>query len=325
MIARRALSIACCALATGVVVFAKTARAQVPDLVEIGAQYMPGAALEDPKPVEAQVASYDAIVNLPLPLGESTFVIPGISYHVDAISFAGAPPTFTQLRAFHSVEMPVLGVQLLPRGWALSLRLAPGLAGDFRRVDADHFRLSAVALATKSFSDTFVLGGGGVATYAFGSFLPLPALYTEWQPVEGLQIEAFIPAFAAVKRSFANRVELGVRAEIAGNAYAVRDARVADAWPCAPGSTDDLATSLDERAARPQQCLDHVAYSVGTAGVVAGVRLFTSVWLTTLVGVSFFRRLEQLNDRDDPVDGGLQSLPNVFVFRTGLTWRIPHD
>jgi hypothetical protein len=320
----RVFTLACLSLAASSASPAM-AWAQFPDLVDMSAQYMPGAALEDPRPVKAQVTSYDVSLNVPIPLGKRTFLIPGLAYHVDSVSFADAPPGFTELRAFQSLDLSLLFVQLLPQDWALSLRAAPGIAGDFQGLDAGHFRISAVALATRSFSDRLVLGGGGVATFSFGSFLPLPAVYLEWKPWRGLQIEGFIPAFINTKYTIEDRVELGLRAEVAGNAYAVRDERVAAAWPCVPAAMDHPAIQEGEGGAQPTQCLDHIAYSVITAGPAVGVRLFKSVWWTTFAGHSVFRRFEQMNDEDDHVVGGAQDLPDVFFFRTGLTWRIPRD
>ena len=54
-------------------------RAQLPDLVDLRAQYMPGVALEDPKPAEAQVSSYDVALNVPVPLANDFFLIPGFA------------------------------------------------------------------------------------------------------------------------------------------------------------------------------------------------------------------------------------------------------
>jgi hypothetical protein len=298
------------------------AEAQFPDLLDTSGQYMPSAALEDPRPVEAQVASYDASFNVPIPLAERTFLIPGAAYHVESVSFSNTPPEFLELRAFHSLELPILFVQLLPDDWSLSFRVAAGLAGDFEEVDGDMVRVSALALATHAFSDRFVLGGGAIASYAFGSFLPLPALYLEYKPIDELQIETFLPAFLQVKVTLFDRLELGARAEFAGNEYAVRDSRVTGRWPCA-SAPDDPATPQDETVADHAGCLDHIAYSVGLAGVVAGVRLFESVWITAFAGHGFFRRFEQMNEDGDEVLGGPQSLPNTFFVRGGITWRIP--
>ncbi|MDC0678785.1 DUF6268 family outer membrane beta-barrel protein [Sorangium atrum] len=297
--------------------------AQLPDLVDLSAQYMPGAAIEDPRPVRAQVSSYEVNANVPIPLGERTFLIPGATYHVEAVSYAGTSPGFDELRAFHAVDVPVLFVQLLPHDWSLSLRVAPGLAGDFEAVDGGLVRVSALGLVTHTLSDKLVLGGGALASYSFGSFLPLPAAYVDWTPSPLFRVEAFLPGFAAVKLIFSDRVEVGLRADLAGNAYAVRDPRVRGAWPCAAQPADDPATEQDERAARPEECTDHIAYSVATAGVTLGVRAFASVWLNAQAGHSLFRRYEPMNDEDDGIPGGGQSIPNVLFFRAGVTWRIP--
>ncbi len=43
---------------------------------------------------------------------------------------------------------------------------------------------------------------------------------------------------------------------------------------------------------------DHVAYSVGAAGLVAGVRVFESVVAEDLAGHTSHRRMEQMNEDD---------------------------
>jgi|CZKU01.1.fsa_nt_gi hypothetical protein len=90
----------------------------------------------------------------------------------------------------------------------------------------------------------------------------------------------------------------------------------------ASGARDNPATPANEAVANPTECIDHVAYSVGA---VVGVRLFESVWWTAFAGTSVFRRLDQQNDRDEAIPGGTQTIPNVFLARSGLVWRIPRD
>ena len=303
----------------------RAVQAQLPDLVSVSVQSMPAAELESRRPAKAQVNSYDAGLNVPVPLGSRTFLIPGLSYHFDSVSYSDTPPAFTQLRAFHSLEMPLLFVQLLPSDWALSFRVAPALAGDFRGFDPGLFHLSALALGTHSFSKRFALGGGPIVTYAFGSLLILPALSAEWKPLDELQLLVFIPALVSAKYTFSRRFELGVRADITGNSYSIRDSRVADRWPCVAHSADDPTTTPNEALPAPSECIEHVAYSVGAVGAVIGVRLFESVWWTAFAGTSFFRRLDQQNDQDAPVTGGRQTLPNVLLIRSGFAWRIPID
>jgi Domain of unknown function (DUF6268) len=289
------------------------AQAQVPDLVELSGQYTPSVRVADPQPLEAQVTSYDAAFNVPIPLSEHTFVIPGAAYHAESVSFGNGPDDFVPLRAFHAVDVPLLLVQLLPHDWALSLRLAPGLAGDFAAVDRSMLRFSAVALATHSFSDDFLLGGGFIGSYAFGGFLPLPAAYVEYRPTPQFSIEAFLPAFARAKLSLFDRLELGYRVEVQGNAYAVRDERIASSGPCASG------------AQSRNDCLDHLAYSVVAAGPTLDVRLFHTVWWTAFAGHTLHRRFDLMNRDGEPVTGGAQGLPNTWLVRTGLSWRVPME
>lgn len=302
----------------------RPAQAQVPDLVDLSLQYMPSSELREPRPTEVQVSSYEAALNLPFVLGESTFLIPGVNYHVDSISYSNAPAGFEQLRAFHSVDVALLFVQLLSPEWSVSLRAAPGLAGDFASVDSGLSRLGTVALATYSGAAQLVLGAGGLTGYSFGSLLLLPAAYVDWKPSSRWRLEAFIPAFAHLRLMLGSSVEVGVRAEVAGNSYAVRDKRFAESWPCA-AAPDDPLTAADERVRQPEACFDHVAYSVGAAGLVASVRPFASVWVSLFAGHSFYRRIEQMNEDDEPLPGGTQDVENVPVVRASITWRVPEQ
>ncbi|MCA9641145.1 MAG: hypothetical protein KC492_10640, partial [Myxococcales bacterium] len=171
-------------------------RAQLPNLLEVSGQYMPWAPLDALPGARAQLASYDAALNVPIVLGETSFLIPGLAVHADAIAFDGVPAGFTGPRALFAVDLALLYVQLLPDDWALALRVAPGLAGDFQAVDSGMLRLSFVAQLGHTFSEKFSLGGGIIGSYAFGNWLPLPALYIGYDPLPWLSFETFIPAFA---------------------------------------------------------------------------------------------------------------------------------
>ena len=303
---------------------ATLAEAQFPDLIEVSGQYMPGSSVENAPVGEAQVAAYDVAINAPIVLvDDSTFLIIGAAHHVDSISFTETPPGFVDLRALHSTELSLLFVQLLPHDWSLSIRLAPGIAGDYHRIDSDMLRLNSVAMASHAFSERFILGGGVITTYSFGSFLPLPALFVDWTIADGLRLEAFLPAFLWARWTLWNRLEIGARAEFQGNAYAVRDARIRNAYPCRGRAEDDPSTPADERQANPDACLDHFAYSVGSAGGTVGVRLFSDVWLSAYAGYTFFRLFEPRNAEDETLPDGDNTLGNDFVLRTAIAWRIP--
>ena len=40
------------------------------------------------------------------------------------------------------------------------------------------------------------------------------------------------------------------------------------------------------------------------------------MWASALIGHSVFRRFEMSNDEDERIPGGLQNLPNTFLFQT---------
>jgi hypothetical protein len=296
--------------------------AQSIDLASASAQYMPGARMGS-APGKVQVSSYDVAVNVPVPVARDVLVVPGASYHVDAVSFAGTAPEFVDLRAFQSIDLSTLIVRRLPAGWSFASRVATGLAGDLQAVDGRMLRASTMATATHAFSSRFALGAGALTTFSFGSFLALPAVYVSWKPFRGAELETFLPAFAHARYTVRRRVRIGILAELGGNEYAVRDPRIRERSPCSGRPSDDPSTAADERVARPAECFDNLAYSVATAGVALGVRLVSTLWLTGLVGHSFFRRLDRRSSARELVPDGRDDIANAVVVRAGLAWRIP--
>lgn len=286
--------------------------AQFPNLVELSGQYMPGGDLPSTEG-EVQVAAYDAGLNVPLVLAPTSFLILGAGYHADSVSFAEVPPGFVELRAFHSVELSLLFVQMLSEQWSLSFRLAPGLAGDFAELDGQMLRINGMAMASHVFSSSFTLGGGALVTYAFGEALVLPAIYADYRPLPQLRIEGFLPAFLSMKWIPIDWVEIGARAEFAGNQYTIRDPRVREAPPC---------SASDGQPRDPDACLDHFAYSEGSAGLTLGIRLFSDVWFEAYGGHTFFRRFEPKNSSSVTLPD-LGDIQNGTLFRAGLAWRIP--
>lgn len=295
------------ALATTVVVVCP-ARAQFPDLFELSAQYLPGVPVEVPgaEQARAQITSYDLVLNVPLVLGKTSFFVPGVAYHAEAISYAGLPDGFTDLRAFHGIDLSLLYVQLLSPQWSLAVRLAPGLAGDLTKVDDRTLRLSGAALTTYAASDCLTLGAGVIASYGFGEFLVLPGVYVSWRARDWLTLETMLPAFARATVTPVDGFEVTLRADVAGNTYAVRDRRVTDA--CAGTEGGD--------------CMDHLAYSVVAATLGVSVRVWDKMWLSASGGYTLYRRFEPFGRDNTPTDDGAQTLPNVPLLRVALSYRL---
>jgi hypothetical protein len=299
-----------------------TAAAQIPSLVDLSAQYTPPARLDDADAVEAQISSYRLTLNVPIPLSARRFLIPGVAYQVDSVAYSHMPADADKQHTFQAPEVSLLFVQLLPNRWSLSVRGGATLAGGFDRIEPRMIRYNAVALATHALSDRLSIGGGALVTGGFGSILPLPAALVRWKPIDQVQVDAFLPAFVNARYTARNRVEVGARIEVTGTAYAI-GGRSAARWPCAAQPDDDPMTTDDETMASPDACTDHITYTVGSAGLLAGVRLTSTIWLTTFAGVSFYRRAEEQNRDSDAVPDGVHRMPAALFVRTSLTWRIP--
>jgi hypothetical protein len=312
------------ALASGALValLSPDVHAQLPPLAEGSTQYLPTSYVPEADGLGAQITSYDALFNVPIVLGESTFFVPGAQYHMDSVSYTREPPGFVPLEALHSIDLTLLLAHRLNDAWTLSFRVWPGVAGDFAALDPSALHVGALGMLTWSAERGPTLGGGVVASYAFGELLPLPMVYVDWSPLRSFRVEASLPYFASAVVTIADRVELGLLADVGGNEYSIRESRISERYPCV-GGTDDPSTPEDESRADPASCTDHLAYSVVAAGAVARVRLVSSLWLGTFLGHTLYRRYELKNAEGGTVPGGEADVPNELAFRLGLTFRIP--
>lgn len=306
------------------------ASAQPLDLLELRSEYLPPTALSGDRPMgrtpwtdadDVQVSTYSLSLNLPLPLSDSTILAAGVGYRLDKLSFSHESPAERELD-LHAFELPLTLIHLLSSDWMLLFQASPALAGDLVSVQSRALRMQALGLASYQASDQLVLGAGGAAMFEFGSFLPLPVLYAQWEPTDQIKVEALLPVQAEAKLGLDDRFEVGLRADVEGFSYAISDSAIRGSWPC-KGGVDDPSTPENEAQPDRAQCIDHIGYSVATAGLTFGVRTFDSLWLTVYGGHTFFRRFEQLNANNERVAGGTQTLPDVFFARVGLTWRLP--
>lgn len=214
---------------------------------------------------------------------------------------------------------------MLDSHWVISARVGASLSGDFVSVDRRMLTINAIALASKPVSRELTLGGGALVTTGFGSTLPLPAMLINWRPTDEILVESLLPAFVNARYTAWNRVEIGTRLEVTGAKYAIRDPRITERWPCAGQATDNPMTAVDETLARPDQCLDHVSYTVASVGLLGGIRLTSSLWLTAFAGVSVYRHAEKQNRSSNAIEDGVEQLPQTLFVRTNLTWRIPRS
>ncbi|MET0385983.1 MAG: DUF6268 family outer membrane beta-barrel protein [Polyangiales bacterium] len=292
--------------------------AQTPHVFELHYQYLPNITLPERGGTPLRVQSFDTGLHVPIPLPTRGFVMPGIHYHADALEFARTPSEWTPEPTFHALELPVQLMQLLAPNWRLQVRVVPELAGDFRAVDSRMFRLSGYALVDYRFSQRLALGVGAGASYLLGSLLPLPFVYVVARPHTRIALEGFLPAFANAKFLVNEVLEVGLRAELAGHLYAVRDT---GRWPCV-ARIDNPTTPDNEALARTSQCFDNLAYSVASVGVQVALQSFGAFWLTAYFGRTVYRRFEQRASDGDRIPDAIEHLPDAFLLRFTLSLRL---
>ncbi len=281
---------------------------QLPPLLEVSGQYLPPSDVASVPGLRAQLATYEASVSVPFSVGESAFLLPGASYHAESMSYARMPAGFTPVRVLHAADLSLLFTRALSERWWVSLRGSAGLAGDFAKVDSGHLRVGGFAMATYAFGENLVVGAGGLVSHAFGELHPLPMLYLDWRARPWLRMELSLPVSAEIKTILGDRLEVGALADANGNEYALRDPAIRADPKCASGTG---------------ACADHLSYAVVTAGAVARVRLFSTIWLSATAGRTLWRRFEQKDAQNRVPTGGGEDLPSELLFRGGLVWRLP--
>lgn len=307
------------------------AYAQQPALVRASGGFAPQSTvsadeLSDPLPGrETQLSNFSASVNVPIRLSDNALLMPGAAYdllYVEQTPAAqlGVPET-TDL---HSTTLSLLFSYQITPGWAIAAQVSAALSGDFARVDDDHLRMGGLLLATYAFSDRFKLGGGLLVGWQFGELLPLPSILVEWQIVDELRLQAFLPRSTALIWRVHDRVELGVSGSFRGQSFSMTSDRVQGRWPCSAETFDNpVTTTFNETQADRDRCFSNLAFSHGEVGPTVGVRLASRLWLTFRGAYAFFRRYEFMNDDNETPDIGALELAPAFTVHALVEFRFP--
>jgi len=252
--------------------------------------FRPAVPLDGAPGVDVRVSTVQtAVVAVRIPVGSRTFLTPGVSYQGHFLHYSGAAPPETA-DALHTLEIPLMVFHVLDQDWSLLGRLAPGLSGDFVGLDR-HFRLSALGLAVYRFSPRLAVGFGAVLSYGAGRWLPLPVVRVDWEIMDGLHLEALVPASVKTSYRFGNRWEVGALVQFEGARWAVDS----------------------EAEART---IDYFAFDVGGQ---LGMRIAGTTWINLFAGWNAWRRYDI---EGGPRAGDYDPEPGV-VIRGGLEIRLP--
>jgi len=186
----------------------------------------------------------------------------------------------------------------------MAVQLSPSLATNFKNVDGEHVRFSAVMLFFYQFSKRFSLGFGAIANYAFGSLLPLPGLEVVWRPTERWHVYVFLPSNLRVAWRALPFMDVGVGSALAGNRYMISDI-------CDPS---DLTRPCNN-------AVESLVYSVIDVHAFVDFKLYGWLWFSLRGGHTLWRNFDVLDTNNNSVGG--RDFDNAPIFGVRLALRPP--
>ena len=297
-------------LTCGGIALATSAQAQVPELLSIQSEV---ALPRNGERYEGLwSANYRVRLSVPIPIGERVLLlIPGLSFDATDASLDGItdPPTF------YSPGVQLTTLFYLPQRWALVLRGALTLGGDYVKVDAQMLRGTASVLALRRWGDV-LFGFGGAVSAGFERVLPVPLVQVRWTPNTWFAFDTVLPSHVATifRLGHDARYELGLRLEADSVIYGVRMDRVSQRWPC--------AVADDGREADPSQCGTNVAQSSVRLGLTAAARIRGDWWVSFFGGGMIYRDLEVRNAAGETLHDANGST-RAGVLRIAVALRLP--
>lgn len=247
--------------------------ADAPTLVQSELYWVPNSSLIDRAGTRAELLGVDAGLQFPIELRNGIELRPGASYHFDGLFF---DPGVQSDLTLHFIGLNLGFAAKLSKKWKLKLSAGLGLAGDFDTVDAGLFRGYGYALATHKLSSELSLGGGLYASYAFGSFLPLPAFALIWKPSKRFSVDLLLPDHISAIVHLRPRIEILASLAVAGQKYAIRKNNRCDAI-----DTGKL------------ECIDNLAFSMVGVELTGAFRSWASLWIEPYLGMTLYRRFDQ--------------------------------
>jgi hypothetical protein len=248
--------------------------------ISVGYEFIPFTKFADPDPtvpgmedVELQLNTISVGAAFPLSFAEGkTLILNSINYSRIGFNWknfdtATMGPRIDQA---HSISYTAFLLQTLTDRWTLVMVVTPGLASDFEgEISTDDFTFDGVIGAMRVFGDkkNFTLGSGLAYTRDFGTPLPLPFIYIDWDITSKLNANGLLPQYLDVTYNLHPVIDIGVLASVNGNRY--------------HGDPDKFT------ADNPQ-----MKYSLGTIGPKAQIHIAKWVHLNVEGGYTLFRNFE---------------------------------
>jgi hypothetical protein len=247
--------------------------------ISVGYEFIPFTKFADPDPnvpgmeeVELQLNTISVGAAFPLSFADGkTLLLNSISYSRLGFNWKNFVSAMgPRIDQAHSVKYTAFLLQTLTDRWTLVMVVTPGLASDFEgEISSDDFTFDGVIGAMRAFGKekNFTLGSGLSYTRDFGTPLPLPFLYIDWDITPKLNANGLLPQYLDITYSLNPVIDIGVLASVIGNRY--------------HGDPDKFS------ADNPQ-----MKYSLGTVGPKAQAHITKWMHINVEGGYTLFRNFE---------------------------------
>ncbi|WP_394846772.1 DUF6268 family outer membrane beta-barrel protein [Pendulispora brunnea] len=223
----------------------------------------------------------------PIPLGERTILVPGLSY--DLLHFPETTSKGLPTDTLHAPMVNVSLIQLLGSRVMIGGEIRSGLSSDFQeRISSDDLALTVAAMGTYKFADNFSLGA--YLGYNRQSRTFFPAVALNWDIRERFRIRGWIPASTHVEFRATPWLTVGIREALDFDVFHLSGRKYGE------GGTQ-------------------FSYMTINVGPQATVSFSDTTHLDIFASASVMRRYEWMVDGDSKRDG---YLPSVITFGARL-------
>jgi hypothetical protein len=171
--------------------------------ISVGYEFIPYVKFADPDPgmedVKLQLNTISIGAAFPLSFNEGkTLLLNQLSYQRIGFNWKNwdSGTMGSRIDQAHSIKYTAFLIQTLNDRWKLVMVVVPGLASDFEgKVSTDDFTLDGIVGAMRAFGEkkNFTLGSGLAYTRDFGTPIPMPFLYYDWDISPKLSSTGLLP------------------------------------------------------------------------------------------------------------------------------------
>ena len=193
--------------------------------LSIGYEHFPSAELAQPLSdapgLEIETNSLSVSGAFPLSFKDGKIIVfNSINYKKTYFSYENLPITATEIDQAQYIEYSAFMIDSLSAKWKLAAMLMPMLASDFEsNLSRDDLIIGGILGLIRTIKPSLEIGFGVAYLSDFGTPIPLPFIYLNWQPKPGLTINGIIPSNLTTVKKITNWFDIGGEFTVDGNRF----------------------------------------------------------------------------------------------------------